>query len=285
VKRSAMMIVLALVASLVPACEDAPTTPFIPEYVVQGYLIVGEPIGRITVARSQSVLDSFAQAKGAITDARVTITVDGRDLTLTYRPDTLLGEYYYADSSERVRPNTLYGMRVELPDGSVATASTLTPEQITWTRRPADTVVYPSDVQRTPFSDSLRISWTTVPRVSQYLLRLRTLDTLGYGQYLSPPTSDTNTRVEGRRFGRNLVRWSIAPASDMIAPFTVFRWHGLHEIEVFAPDENFLDWYRMTELQQRPQYDPILGNMSGALGSLTSASVVTDTVFVLKPRE
>ena len=68
----------------------------------------------------------------------------------------------------------------------------------------------------------------------------------------------------------------------MILPFSVFRWHGPHEISVYAPEENLLDWFRLTRLQQQVGYDPILANMEGGLGSFGSAAMVRTYVFVRK---
>jgi hypothetical protein len=57
-KRMALGVVfmLALVAA---GCEDAPPTDYVPEYVVQSYLLVDEPIQGVVLSRSQPVTDTF----------------------------------------------------------------------------------------------------------------------------------------------------------------------------------------------------------------------------------
>lgn len=267
---------------VIAGCEDSPVTPFIPEYVVQGFLIVDEPIGGITVSRSRAVTDSFSARASAVTDAQVEIITGDTSYALVYRSDTALGDYHLPDTSIRVQPATIYRLRVRTTDGTTMTSATLTPDRIEWIRRPADTVTYPVDRQRTPLSEDLRMSWTTTLRASQYIIRQRTLDTINYGIYLNPPTDEQNSVVPDRRFGRSLTRWSLAPATNMILPFSVFRWHGPHEISIYAPEENLLDWFRLTRLQQQVGYDPILANMEGGLGSFGSAAMVRTYVFVRK---
>ncbi len=168
------------------------------------------------------------------------------------------------------------------------TGETLTPDTISWLRQPSDTVQFPFDTVRFPASpDSLRIQWTPVDAAGQYMLTLRILDTLDYGKYLTPANEQTNRRTP-RLFGRgprgagDLIRWSLAPGTDIVTPWTSFRWYGPHELTVFAPDYNFFNWFRLVRLQQQRQYNELLGSINGGLGYFGSASILRKHVFVLK---
>src|SRR5207253_2302726 len=82
------------------------TDNYLPQYVIEGYMIVDQPIEGIKISRSQSVVDTFKLSKGAVPDADVRIIVNGESLALQYRADSGAGSYYYPDASRLVEPNT-----------------------------------------------------------------------------------------------------------------------------------------------------------------------------------
>ena len=284
--RTLFSVLITLLA--LQGCEETISTQYIPETIVQGVLIVGEPIRGITVSRSLSITDTFDLEVSAVRDARVVIEVGGQSMDLVYRADTALGEYRLPDSTYLVEPDTRYALSVTLADGTLLTGETLTPKPIEWLRQPSDTVQFPFDTVRFPASpDSLRLRWSTVDAAGQYMITLRILDTLEYGRYLTPPREEPNRRTP-RLFGRgpggstDLIRWSLAPGTDFIAPWTSFRWYGPHEVTVYAPDYNFFNWFRLVRLQQQRQYNGLLGSINGGLGVFGSATVLRKKVFVLK---
>jgi hypothetical protein len=270
------------------SCGDPSPTDFIPQYVVQGYLIVGEPIRNIIVSTSQSVTDSFKLAKGAVTDAEVTITVGGRELKLQYRPNDGAGEYYYPDTTELVKPMTAYSLRVTLKDGAVLTGQTSTPGTIQWVQPPRDTVQYPSDDSlNVVLPDSFRLRWSAADGVTEYPLSSRCLDTVEYGKYRNGETAEKNLRIE-REFDKNdphyadVTRWGFLQGTTTPISWAAFKWYGLHEIAVWAPDRNFLNWFKFTQFGQNQQYDPLMGSIKGGVGVFGSASVIRKNVFVRK---
>ena len=135
---------LAVAAVLLAGCEDAPPNNYVAQYVVQGYLVVDEPIQGIIISRSQPVTDTFKVEKGVIPDADVRIVVDGQTHQLRYRASERgAGEYYLPDSIMRVKPKTLYTLEITTADGASMQAQTLTPDRFEWTRRPRDTAKIP----------------------------------------------------------------------------------------------------------------------------------------------
>lgn len=286
INPSALLAVI-IAASLVAGCEDAAPTEYIPETVVEAYLIVGEPVSGIRVMRSQAVLDTFRFRNSAIADADVILFAGDRQMQLAYRANDGVGEYYLPDTSYRVEPTTNYRLVVTTKDGVVVTGETRTPVQIAWVVPPKAVMQYPLDSLNLDPPDSLRLSWTGAPGVSEYLISVRSLDTLGYGTYLNPPTDERNRRIE-RFFEKNspkyddVARIGFIQATGTPISWFAFKWFGRQEVTVFASDAAFVNWYKMTSWQNPASYEPLLGSVKGGLGVVASASVVRADVFILK---
>ncbi|MCE5304372.1 hypothetical protein LLG34_01535 [bacterium] len=78
---------------------------------------------------------------------------------------------------------------------------------------------------------------------------------------------------------RDLSYWVIVPSSKVPVVWTVFKWYGLHEVSVYAPDFNFLRWMVQT---MTGEINPLLSSVKGAFGYFGSASVIRDTSVILK---
>ncbi len=286
--KTSILSLVALALLALVGCEDTPPTTYVPQYVLQGYLTVDEPIQGIKVTLTQPTTEVYQYRNSAVTDAQVDILVDGQRLHLLYRPDSLVGEYYYPDTTVRVQPGTVYGIEIHAADGAVVTAETKTPSRIAWTKPPRDTIQYPpSDTVRPP--DSLSLSWSAAPETEEYLISVRSLDTVQYGRYLRPPTREPNVRI-ARPFEENapdykdVTRWGFLQGTRTPLVWAAFKWYGLQEVTVYAPDPNFLDWFKMTQFAQNPQYDTRLGSVKGGVGVFASAAIARKRVFVLKKR-
>ncbi len=283
---AAMLLTTAFAAG---GCEDPVPTDYIPEYVVTAYLIVDEPVRGITLARSQSVVDSFDYAGSAIRDASMKLISGSDTLDLVYVPNSVLGEYRYPDTTLLIEPKTMYRLEIRLADGSEISGQTLTPERISWIAPPADTLQYPFDTINLPVIDSLEASWTRLPNVDEYLISLTNLDTLDYGRYLTPPREEKNRRVENlianrsRRRYNETTRWAFLQNTTLPTFWYGYKWYGLHEISVYAPDNNFIEWFKQTRFGPN-QYNPLLGSVKGGVGVVGSASVVRHIQFLYKNR-
>lgn len=293
-RRTLLGVACALVAIL-GGCEDAPPNDYVPQYVVQAYLIVDQPIQGISLTRSQPLTDTFRMENGIITDADVRLTVDGNTLQLRHRGEGGPGGYYYPDSAVLVKPNTLYKLEITTKDGSHITAQTLTPGVVEWKRAPLDTITIPPKNNSAYLNppDSLDLSWTAVPGVDEYLISVTALDTLDYGKYLTPPTGTQNRRVnpdfdefeEGRRH-TELTRWGFVANDRTPIVWAVFKWFGPQEVTLYAADDAFVRWFKMTQWTGNAQYDPLLGNVRGdGIGVFASASVAKKKIFMIMAPE
>lgn len=281
-----ILIVLGLGVA-VTGCEDPVPTDYVPQYVFTGYLIVDEPIGGIILTQSQSPLDTFTYKRGEIGDAQIRISTDRDTFDLVFNPaDTGFSTYSYPDTTAHVQPNTTYHMEARLPDGTVLRSETTTPARIEWVQAPREVLQYPTDTLNLPSPDSLKLIWTRAPGVSEYLISVQSLDTLNYGKYLDPPTTERNRRIE-RFFEDNapryndIVRWGFLQNVEVNVVWVAFKWFGLHEVTVYAPDPAMLEWFKQLQFGGN-QYQSLLSNIDGGLGVFGSASVARQQSFLVK---
>lgn len=285
--NASLGLAVLLGALMMTGCEDPVPTDYVPQYVFTGYLIVDRPVSDVTLSRSLAPLDTFVFAEAAVADASIRIWSDQDTIDLVYRAsDSGVGGYFGSDDAQLVRPGTTYHMEAQLQDGTVLRSETTTPQRIEWIQAPRDTLQYPKDTLKLPSPDSLKLIWTRAEGVTEYLIRVQSLDTLGYGVYLTPPTNEPNRRIE-RFFEENapryndVVRWGFLQNTQTNVVWVAFKWFGLHDVTVYAPDPAMLEWFKQLQFGGN-QYNDLLSNVEGGIGVFGSASIVTSEPFVLK---
>jgi len=281
---------LLLTISLFVSCEDKPPTDYVPQYYVEAFLIVDEPIDMIKLLRTQPVQDSFRLSKALVKDATVKIRFNENEITLTFRDTGNIDNraYFYPDTSLKVLPNTKYDLEIITSDNIKITGTTLTPNRFEWVIPPPDTLYYPKDTVNFTDQKPFVIKWSPVQNTLYYLVVSKCIDTLGYGEYLVPPNNEKNRRIfnpfenEGRRTRDyfDLSNWDGIPHIEYPLYWLLFKWFGIHKIIVFAPDFNFLRWV----LQQfrGSQINPLLSSVNGAIGVFGSASKIEKKTFIVK---
>ncbi|MCU0426284.1 MAG: hypothetical protein MUF71_11730 [Candidatus Kapabacteria bacterium] len=287
---------IAAVCSILAGCEASgfgdffgspQITTYIEEYAVQALIIVGEPVQDIRVMRSLNIDSAFSLEKSAVRDADVRLIEGSRLIPLQYNPVT-----FTYSSPEPIKPSTTYRfeasfLKLDRQTRLTLRGTTTTPAQIQWLRAPKDTLWYPKDTTRLPTPDSLTISWTPMPGVTDYIFSTECLDTLGYGKYLRPPTDEKNRRIV-RFFEASLPRYSEPVRSGIRAVvftpiiWTAFKWYGVHELRIYAPDVNWANWFRQTNLGQNPRFNYRLGSIEGGVGVFGSASMALHRTFLYK---
>lgn len=277
-------IIFALVIGLfITSCEDAAPTEYTPKYIVQGMLIVGEPIDNITLFQTQSLRDSFIYENSIVKTADVKIVGDGRTFQLVY--DNTSKKYIYLDKDYKVKELTHYSLEIKTPDGKILTSKTFTPKSISWIKRPDKSIQYPLDTINLP--SNYKISWTKSDTIQFYLIRIRPLDTLEYGKYLTPPTDEKNRRImrswirRPEYYFRETTNWAFLPTTEVPVVWNSFKWFGLTEVRIYAPDANYLKWTLQSFAVR--DFNQLLNSIEGdAFGTFGSAATATDTTFVLK---
>lgn len=287
--RTSIMLLISLVLAVVlVGCEDPVPTDYEQEIVVEGFVFVGQPIEGIRVMKTLPISDTFRFVDAAIRDAQVRIIADGVPLSVEYVPDSLGGTYRVADRSYRAVSGATYDIEV-VALGKKLTASTVPPDTLSWVQAPKDTLQYPGRLFELTRNDSLDVSWTPVTGVSQYIVAVECMDTLGYGVYLDPQTADTNRRIRdqdrfdtGTLIASERVRFGFSLLARAPTVWSVFKWFGKQEIRVYAGDRAFEEWFRMVGFGRRSSYDYRLSNVKGGLGTWGSASTISKSTFLKK---
>lgn len=281
IKTTALSLIILFTIALA-GCEDPVPTDYKPQYYVEAVLLVDEPIHDIVLMRSQPVSQKFDYAASLVRNAQVIIKSEGRSFELVIDNEGEKG-YYYNDTSYKVKPNTLYELEVRTTDGAVITGSTTTPGRTSWTILPKDTIQYPKDSLNLP--DREKIGWSKVQGINFYSVAVVCKDTLNYGMYLTPPTEERNRRIykpwlEDQHF-REISNWSFIANTETSVVWNVFKWYGLHDVYVYAPDWNFLQW--MLQHFMSGTYNDLLTSIKGdGIGVFGSASRIKSEFFLLK---
>jgi len=286
------LVIVAVTALVVSGCEDPVPNDYVEEIMLEGILLVGEPLADVRVLRTLPITDTFRFEQAILRDAKIVVTADGVDVPMTYVDGPRGGTYRAADTSYRVKPNTLYSVVVEA-QGSRLTASTRTPQSFDWVTPPRPWIQFPpKDSLLLPVDDSLLVSWNPVPNTELYIIALTCLDTLNYGSYLTPPTNDTNHRTvrpnsdffdrSGTLIENERTTLGATPFTTSQTVWGIFRWYGMHELRIYVPDRAFLEWFYLVGGGRRSSYDYRLGNITGGLGVWGSGSLVKSNSFLLK---
>lgn len=282
-------VLLALVCT---GCEDPVPTDYTEEVMIEGLLIVGEPLDNVRILRSLPVTDTFSFERASIPDAVMSVRADGVEVPMEFVPDARGGTYRAKDTTYRVRSNVEYSVIVRAR-GAELSGVTRTPLPFAYTVPPRPWLRYPrADSLLVSVADSLLISWTAVQGTEQYIISLTCLDTLGYGRYLNPPTADTNARTvrpnpdffdqSGTLLANERTTIGSTRFTTTQTVWGVFRWYGRYEIRIYAPDPAFQDWMSLVGSGRRSSYDYRRSNVRGGLGVWGSASVIKYQTFLLK---
>ncbi len=284
-KKIATIFVAIFSIIIINACEDAIPSDYIEEKFVEAYLIVDEPIRNIVLMSTQPVNKKFDYANSLIRNAEVKIIGDGKEFILSI--DTA-GEqgYYFSDTTYLVKPNTNYKLEISIPgytDTDLITGETTTPSRFKYLKT-LDTLHYPKDTVKLPELDTFKLEWEKVPGINFFILNLKCIDTIEYGKYLTPKTEEKNRRIvrpwnEDWMF-KEQSNSGFIPNTKTAVVWLSFKWFGIHDVSIFAPDSNYLKWFLQNTIKN--QYDPLLGSVKNAIGVFGSASVVRDTFFLVK---
>ena len=278
-KKNKILLLLLLLLSLI-SCEDPIPNDYIEQKYVEAILVVGEPIQNIVLTRTQPLNIEYNYDSSLVRDAFIQIT-DGKD---TFNLEFKDSAYYYPDRNYKILPDTKYELLINCSDGKILKGTTITPKSFNWIIPPKKKIQYPigKDSVDLPEVDSLIFEWDLVTIF--YMLSVKCLDTLYYGKYLEPQTVELNRRIS-KPFShdlryRELNSWTFLPNNKTPVVWNIFKWYGRHEIAIWNPDMNFLNWGLQYFVDQ--SYDPRLNSIKGGIGVFGSASVVRDTFFLLK---
>lgn len=276
--------VIALFACWLISCQDAPPVAYIQQIAVQGYLFANHPIDSIIVDRSLPVDLYYNRDSAGISDAQVTITVDGITYPLSART-TPSGCYYLPDTTMLVRSGKTYYLQIQY-NGQTVTAQTTVPDSIKITKRLPDTLQYPQDtINIINYPDSI-VTWTGITNKISYAAAITCADTLDYDTLQHVPNRRVYRPGSGGAGGQHyndVTRWfGFLPVSSVPVPWTVFKWYGKQKIAVYNVDRNFNDWLKMITLNGGT-FTQDLNHINGGIGVFGSAGVDSMSTFLKMP--
>lgn len=279
------IIILSLFSFI--SCQDAPTFDYDPQYVVEGYLKVGDPINNIKFMVSQSVTDTFKYKNSAVSDAEVVIYVENKPIKLNYRENQDVGEYFYNDTTLKVTSGVTYKLEIKTKSGKIITSQTTAPNSINWVKAPFEEYQFPKDTINLPAPDSFAIEWTRPTDIKEMIIEGKCLDTLNYGKYLPNSTNELNRRITTKfndtRFEYDYSRWGFINTNKSPLSWYIFKWYGKYELKIIACDNNIINWLKQTQWSgQNPESQPTLSNIKGGLGVFGSMYVLSKECFVKK---
>lgn len=281
--RKSLMLMLLLPALFMISCEDPLPSDYKPDVIVEAFLIVDKPIENIVLMRTQPLNTKFNYDSSLITKAKVIISTESDSWELSFRYGEGPG-WYFPDTTVKIKPETRYFFKAILDDNTVLTGETTTPKRFKWIIPLKDYMQYPKDSIGLPFIDTLVFSWEATPGTEYYLIKSKCLDTLNYGKYLTPPTSELNRRVflenASEEYYLDDSAWGFIPSTITPIVWQFFKWFGKHKASVYSPDVNMLKWFQQYMI--KGNYDPLLGCIKGGKGCFGSASEITKEFFIYK---
>lgn len=242
-----MTLLLILSAIALQGCAGDSTGPGTRrEIAVFGHLYVGEAVDTVNAIHVIEVMpidDRYVRDEAAVSGARVTLAADGGE------PRTLepAGPGAYAAPDLTVAPSTGYTLRVELPDGRVLTARTVTPPRIDISGGPP---APPLEVRHEALQDSFPIFVLCEDPQQVLLTDVYCLERWQDARWINPIGPDdgpTDYEEYGRDDGQPRHIFAYFRVDDVVSDErgalidfygAMMAFYGSYQVHVSAIDEN-----------------------------------------------
>jgi hypothetical protein len=275
-------LIFVIFLSFLFSCVETSEKDFREEYIVEAFIVVGEPVNNIRFMRTIPILDTFSLERAMIRDAEIYIESEtGQKINLEMSNNIRQG-YKAIDQSYLIEEDTRYKINIVYNFDTIK-GETITPKKFNWIDRAPKQIQYPID--SIGLSDQINVKWENPGGFNFYHIVIRCIDTLNYGKYLEPPTEELNRRISLWRdqdfFFRNTTNHGLVPLNEGSIIWTTFKWYGMQEVTIYNPDFN---WFRWLGQYFQTEYNDILSSVEGrnARGVFGSASAIKDTSFLLK---
>ena len=294
--RSHTYLLLGLISVALVACDSYEQDEFVPEVVVESYLVAGEPLPEVRVSVTAPISSRYTFENFGVEGANVIVNLLGEEggVEESYSfVEESRGVYLPAEESAVVQPLRRYALEVRVPGGNdVVRSQTLVPGHFEMSTVSGDTIVYQSAVQL-----EARITNSIYPgRKSYYLFTIEAEDTLNYG--LTPFYADIIDEDDGMSKS-DLVRNSSGITNEndftrhgdgtlsLKLPWIGIAFYGPNTIIANAIDDNLYDFKRsqMGGSSSPGEMDNLLDHVENGRGVF--GSMVRDqlTVFIAEPEE
>ena len=303
--KTPLILTLLLAATLLAACDSTGPGEFETDYVVEGYLVAGEPFEPIRLSRTTGSTQQYDFTALAISDAAVRLDLLGDDgaveASYAFReaPDSL-GVYFPDDSAALAEPLGTYRLEIVVPStNDVITATTVVSDTFRLVNATLDEAVYQSDEQleltvtrsRSPGRDQNFYIFVT----EAFDVREEQLTPLAEAFYDEGENDDVT--LEDLRVGGSPIlnedNYDINADGTLTIryPWLAITFFGPNRLTANALDDNLYDFIRSQSVQQggstfAPGEIPNpLERIDGAHGVFGSYARVSFDLFVKRPEE
>lgn len=282
----------ALLVLGLAACDTYTQDDYEQEYVVESYLVAGEPLPQLRLSQTAPIDARYTFEEFAVAGADVRVNlVDASgavEETIPY-VQTFKGIYEPEDETAIVQPLRTYALEIRVPGhDEVIRASTHVPGLFEVVSVTADTVVY-----QDPESLEATITRSEYPgRESVYLFTLHAMDTTNYD--LTPAYADFADDDDGPDRAdfvansspltreENFTRNADGTLSfDM--PWVAVAFYGPNDVMASAIDDNLFDFKRSQQgggMTSPGEMDNIINHVEGGRGIFGSMASDRFVVFV-----
>jgi hypothetical protein len=282
------------------ACDVTDAGEFEEEFVVESYLVAGEPLPEVRLTRTAPVNTTYDATERAVREAEVEVQLldEGGDVATRYGYGEVSGRpgVYAPLAPEAVAPLRSYRLDVTTPDGSRITGTTVVPDTFAILSVSADTVVYQSPQQL-----EVIISRSQFPGRDQTYFNIVTEALDVEADRLVPLAAevydggDGDVTLEDLRLNGsppfNEANFEINPDNTITLryPWLGVTFYGPNRISINALGDNLYDFLRSATVQQggstfSPGEIPdVITRLDGALGVFGSLARV-QVEAVVEPR-
>ncbi|MDW3196492.1 MAG: DUF4249 family protein [Cytophagales bacterium] len=261
--------ILIIMTCLLCSClEDTTRTP---NFVVEGFIVAGEPVNNIKIKQISSLLSEEVTSE-SITDARVVIEHGSDAFPLLFNSTT--GLYEYVESDLNIEIAEEYRLTVDVGD-RLASATTLVPDRPTGLSLTGNQLVIPTlrlsfqlrqEITDLFQEERITLTWDEVEGQSFFVVienRVAELDPI-------LPEQIPEEAIELLSSFRFISEPSTTGSFDIIG--VALETYGPHVAKVFTVNEEYVDLFNSLEQDSRDLNEPP-SNVSQALGIFTAFAV------------
>lgn len=279
--------ILALL--LFTACDTYTQDEYTPEYVVESYLIAGEPLPEVRLSQTSSITTAYRFEDFAVGGATVKVSLLGADGRVEETFQYTAHERGVYDSLEDhvVLPLRRYALEI-LPPGEdeLITASTFVPGSFFMEAIEEAAIVYQESEAL-----ELTISQSEYPgRPAIYINKVQALDTTFaltplYQDLVDDDEVSKQELIDNSSGILNEANFEAESEEflTVIVPWIGIAFYGPNDLVVDAVDDNIFDFMRSIEENgARPlgERENVIDHVSGARGIFGSLARVRTSVFV-----
>ncbi len=243
---------LFLLLALLAGCDTYTQDTFQPDYVVEAYLIAGEPLPLIRLSTTAPIDSEYSLDEQHVRQADIVVSLldEAGGVANYHYAETPAGVYVPVEPTPTVLAGRRYALEITTADGQHIAAGTQVPGDFDLFAPPRDTIVYQ---QESTFQ--VEVTESSYPdRSAIYILKLRAGDTT---QALTPlyaswVEDEEVTREELIDNNSGILNEANFERVDerrlrVVLPWIAVAYYGENEVVVDAIDDNLYDFVRTRE--------------------------------------